>query len=268
MRRARSTNFLGTVTPAAGGAPVSVPDSRLPWRASLAPAPARSRAASRARVAGDRSGGVANVPATDDLGALEQAVKGCTACDLYKHATQAVFGRGPRDARLVLVGEQPGDQEDRQGAPFVGPAGEVLDRALAEAGLDRAQIYVTNVVKHFKFVLRGKRRIHEKPGSTEVAACRPWLDAELSSIRPDVLLCLGATAATTIFGKDFRLLKQRGQWLRTSSGLRAMATIHPSAVLRGPDESAQEALYAMLLEDLRAAAAPLGVRRPPGAAPS
>jgi DNA polymerase len=230
---------------------------------------ARSRAeAAHARSAGGGrgSGAVgASVPATEDLGALAQAAKGCTACDLYKHATQVVFGRGPRAARVVLVGEQPGDQEDRQGAPFVGPAGEVLDRALAEANLDRGQIYVTNVVKHFKFVQRGKRRIHEKPGSTEVAACRPWLDAELSSIRPDVLVCLGATAANAIFGRDFRLLKQRGQWLRTPTGLRALATIHPSAVLRGPDEAAQAQLYAMLVEDLGTVAAALGRADAPGA---
>jgi len=231
--------------------------------------PTRPRAgASRAHVAGGRGAAPAAVPATADLGELAEAVKGCTACDLYKHATQPVFGRGPRDARLVLVGEQPGDQEDRQGLPFVGPAGEVLDRALADAGIDRARIYVTNAVKHFKFVLRGKRRIHEKPGSTEVAACRPWLDAELASIRPDVLLCLGATAATAMFGKEFRLLKQRGQWLRTPGGLRAMATIHPSAVLRGPDEAAQGALYAMLVGDLRAAAAALGRGQPKGTAAS
>jgi DNA polymerase len=176
-----------------------------------------------------------------------------------------VFGRGPRDARLMLVGEQPGDQEDRQGAPFVGPAGEVLDRALAEVGLDRARIYVTNVVKHFKFVLRGKRRIHEKPRTTEVVACRPWLDAEVAAIRPELLVCLGATAASAILGPQFRLLKQRGQFLQTSSGLRALATIHPSAVLRGPDEEGKAKLYAMLVEDLRTVAAALGGASSPSA---
>jgi DNA polymerase len=194
------------------------------------------------------------VPETSDLGALNQAAARCQGCDLYRHATQAVFGQGSRESRLVLVGEQPGDQEDRQGLPFVGPAGEVLDRALAEAGIDRTTVYVTNAVKHFKFTERGKRRIHEKPSSAEVAACRPWLEAELRAIEPDVILCLGATAAGSLIGPKFRLLAQHGQHFDSPFARRITATIHPSAVLRGPDEAAKAKLYAMLVDDLRAAA--------------
>ena len=201
------------------------------------------------------------MPDTNDLGELARAARECTGCDLYRHATQTVFGAGPRDARMVLVGEQPGDQEDRQGAPFVGPAGLVLDQALAAVGLDRSRLYVTNAVKHFKFVERGRRRIHDKPRYSEVTACRPWLTAELAAIRPALLVCLGATAASAVFGPQFRLLKQRGQVIETESGLPALATIHPSAVLRGPDDAGKARLYAMLVDDLRAAAAAVETRR-------
>src|SRR5262249_26570392 len=149
------------------------------------------------------------VPAGGDLDALKQAATRCEGCDLFRHATQMVFGRGPADARIVLVGEQPGDQEDLKGAPFVGPAGEVLERALGEAGLDRERLYVTNAVKHFKFVARGKRRIHQTPRLTEVAACRPWVEAELRVIKPASLVCLGATAARSLLGADFRLMRDR-----------------------------------------------------------
>src|SRR5215471_12999208 len=147
------------------------------------------------------------VPSAADLGELASAAASCTACELYKRATQVVFGRGPANAQLLLVGEQPGDQEDLQGAPFVGPAGEVLDRALADVGLDRQSVYVTNAVKHFKFETRGKRRIHQTPRASEIAACRPWLEAELAAIKPDVLVCLGATAAKVIFGDQFRITR-------------------------------------------------------------
>lgn len=195
------------------------------------------------------------VPAGASLPELHEAAKRCTGCELYRYATQMVFGRGPVDARVVLVGEQPGDQEDLKGAPFVGPAGEVLDRALGEAGLPRERIYVTNAVKHFKFVERGKRRIHQTPRLAEIAACRPWLEAELGVIHPEILVALGATAARAIFGPDFRLLKQRGQFLATRWTPKTLATLHPSAVLRGQDEAEKGRLYGMLLEDLRVVAA-------------
>jgi uracil-DNA glycosylase family protein len=191
------------------------------------------------------------VPAGASLDDLRAAAPRCQGCELYRHATQVVFGRGPADARIVLVGEQPGDQEDLTGAPFVGPAGEVLDRALAEAGIDRQQLYVTNAVKHFSFVQRGKRRIHQTPRAPELAACRPWLEAELEVIRPAVLGALGATAARAIFGPDFRLLKQRGQFLATRWASKTIATLHPSAVLRGQDDAEQARLYAMLRDDLK-----------------
>lgn len=196
------------------------------------------------------------VPQTSDLATLREAAAACRGCDLYRDATQTVFGQGPPDARLVLVGEQPGDQEDRRGAPFVGPAGEVLDRALLEAGLDRAQVYVTNAVKHFKFVIqRGGRRIHQTPRQLEIGACRPWLEAELSVIHPELLLCLGATASKALLGADFRLMKERGRFIAgTPWAPKVMATLHPSAVLRGDTPGAQEALYGLLLEDLRAVA--------------
>jgi uracil-DNA glycosylase family protein len=196
-------------------------------------------------------GAASFVPAGATLDDLRAAARQCTGCDLHRAATQTVFGRGPTDARIVLVGEQPGDQEDLRGAPFVGPAGEVLDRALAEIGLARDRIYVTNVVKHFSFVERGKRRIHQKPRASEVMACRPWLEAELAVIGPDILVCLGATAAGALLGPDFRLMRERGRFARTRWAPRTLATIHPSAVLRGEDEAAQARLYQMLVEDLR-----------------
>src|SRR2546428_11189425 len=163
-----------------------------------------------------QGGGAASfVPAGADLTTLTAAAKRCQGCALYRDATQTVFGRGPGDARLVLVGEQPGDQEDRRDAPFVGPAGEVLDRALGEAGLDREDVYVTNAVKHFKFVMRGTRRIHQTPRLSEIAACRPWMEAEVAALKPEVLVCLGATAARAIVGADFRLLRARRRFLPT-----------------------------------------------------
>jgi DNA polymerase len=155
---------------------------------------------------------------------------------------------------MALVGEQPGDQEDRQGAPFVGPAGEVLDRALAEIGLARERFYVTNVVKHFKFIERGKRRIHQTPQAAEIGACRPWLEAELALVKPETLVCLGATAARALLGGNFRIMRDRGRWVESRWAPRTMATLHPSAVLRGEDEAAQARLYAMLVDDLRHAA--------------
>jgi uracil-DNA glycosylase len=194
------------------------------------------------------------VPAGADLAGLRQAASRCTGCDLYRHATRTVFGQGPADARIVLVGEQPGDQEDRRGAPFVGPAGEVLDRALAEVGLARERLYVTNAVKHFKFVDRGRRRIHQTPHAAELAACRPWLEAELAVVRPGVVVCLGATAARALLGPEFRLMRERGRFIPTRWAARTIATLHPSAVLRGADEGAQANLYRILVEDLRTVA--------------
>jgi uracil-DNA glycosylase family protein len=211
------------------------------------------QADARAVLALEQSGGGAApfVPPGASLDELRAAAAGCQGCELYRHATQTVFGRGPVDARIVLVGEQPGDQEDLKGAPFGGPAGEVLDRALSEVGLDRQRVYVTNAVKHFKFVERGKRRIHETPRAPELAACRPWLEAELEIIKPAVLGVLGATAARAIFGPEFRLLRQRGQFLATRWSDKTIATLHPSAVLRGQDDAEQARLYAMLRDDLR-----------------
>ena len=198
-------------------------------------------------------GAAAFVPAGADLVELAAAARRCEGCPLHREATQAVFGRGPRDAPVVLVGEQPGDQEDLQGAPFVGPAGEVLDRALAEAAIDRQRVYVTNAVKHFKFVMRGKRRIHQTPRLPEIVACRPWVEAELALVKPRTLVCLGATAARSLLGPDFRLMRDRGRVFPSRWAARTLATFHPSAVLRGEDDGAKEHLYRTLVGDLRLA---------------
>ncbi len=203
------------------------------------------------------SGASSFVPQTSDLDELRRTAASCRGCDLYRDATQTVFGRGPASARAVLVGEAPGDQEDLQGAPFVGPAGEVLDRALTEAALPREEVYVTNVVKHFKFVRTAKRRIHQTPGSVEIGACRPWLEAELSAIRPEILVCLGATASKALLGSEFRLMKERGRFLQTPWAPKLLATLHPSAVLRAEDTAGQERLYGLLLTDLRLVAGEL-----------
>jgi DNA polymerase len=191
------------------------------------------------------------VPGGTSIEAVRAAAARCAGCDLSRHATQTVFSRGPADARIALVGEQPGDHEDLKGAPFVGPAGEVLDRALAEVGLARDTLYVTNAVKHFKFTPRGKRRIHQTPGPADLAACRPWIEAELELVRPEVLVCLGATAARALIGPAFRLMQQRGIFLETRWSTRTIATFHPSAVLRGQDDAEQARLYGMLRDDLR-----------------
>jgi uracil-DNA glycosylase len=187
---------------------------------------------------------------------LREAAAACTDCDLYKDATQTVFGEGPVTAELMLVGEQPGDQEDLQGHPFVGPAGRVLARALEDAGIDQQQAYVTNAVKHFKFTLRGKRRIHSKPNAVQIRACRQWLDAELAVIDPKVIVCLGATAAQALIGSGFRVTRQRGEvfgWPDGDPQRRIMATIHPSAILRMDDADRDEAM-ADFVADLRIAA--------------
>jgi uracil-DNA glycosylase len=168
----------------------------------------------------------------ESLQALREAAAGCRACPLWKTGTQTVFGEGTARATVMLVGEQPGDQEDQAGRPFVGPAGRLLDEALEAAGIDRKAAYVTNVVKHFKWEARGKRRIHAKPAWSEIAACRPWLDGELEAVRPAVLVCLGATAAQALLGRQFRVTKQRGTWIESDLAQHVTATIHPSAILR------------------------------------
>ncbi len=196
---------------------------------------------------------LADVPETSSLTTLRAAAAHCTACPLYKNATQTVFGEGRKGAALMLLGEQPGDREDLSGKPFVGPAGNILNRALEEAGIDRNAVYVTNAVKHFKWEARGKRRIHQKPSSRDLAACRPWLEAELRVVRPGVLVCLGATAAQAIFGSGFRVTRERGKLLRSQLAPRVVATVHPSSLLRQPDEESRRREYALFVEDLRVA---------------
>jgi uracil-DNA glycosylase len=195
----------------------------------------------------------APVPETSSLTALEKAARTCTACHLYKRATQTVFGEGPKSATFMLLGEQPGDQEDLAGKPFVGPAGKLLDRALEEAGIKRGEVYVTNTVKHFKWEPRGKRRIHQKPNSREIAACRPWLEAELRLVRPELLICLGATAAQAVLGPSFRVTRERGKVLESELAPRVLATVHPSSLLRQPDEESRKREYASFVADLRIA---------------
>ena len=202
------------------------------------------------------------VPESTSLKTLRVAAQECRGCDLYKTATQAVFGAGPKRARLMFIGEQPGDQEDRQGKPFVGPAGALLVKALDDAGIPRDQVYLTNAVKHFKWEPRGKRRIHMKPRASEVKACRPWLEAELRAVQPAIVVCLGATAAQSLFGASFKLMQQRGQVLPTSLAPRVVATIHPSAVLRAPDSEGRKLAYDSLVADLKAAAKALRSVRP------
>jgi DNA polymerase len=190
------------------------------------------------------------IPERPTLPRLRAAASDCTACDLYKRATQTVFGEGERTARAILLGEQPGDAEDKAGRPFVGPAGKLLDRALEEAGIDRNLVYVTNVVKHFKWTPRGKRRLHEKPNAREIAACRPWLDAEIAVVRPRVLVCLGATAAQALLGKSFRVTQMRGQILASELAEAILATVHPSSILRAPDDDTRRREMKLFVRDL------------------
>ncbi len=194
----------------------------------------------------------AYVPDTRSLPKLREAAVVCHGCELWRAATQTVFGAGTRNAEVMFVGEQPGDQEDQQGRPFVGPAGRMLDKALEEVGIDRTRVYVTNAVKHFKWQPRGKRRIHQKPNWTEMTACRPWLDAELAAVQPRVLVCLGATAAQSLLGRQFRVTKQRGEPVDSPLAEIVLATIHPSAILRSDD---REREYAGFVADLRTVAA-------------
>jgi uracil-DNA glycosylase family protein len=205
------------------------------------------------------------LPERRTLDALRDAACGCRGCDLWKPATQTVFGEGPQDATFVLVGEVPGDKEDRAGRPFVGPAGRELDKALEAAGIDRAETYVTNAVKHFRFEERGKRRIHQKPDAKQIKACRPWLAAELDALRPEVLVLLGATAAKSLLGSAFKLMAERGRPLDSDLTAVVVATIHPSSILRGRDGEARQTQRDMLIEDLRVAAQ--AIDRPRAAAP-
>lgn len=194
------------------------------------------------------------VPERPSLSRLREAAAGCRACPLWKTGTQTVFGEGLTKAEIVFVGEQPGDREDREGRPFVGPAGRVLDEALDEVGIDRRLAYVTNAVKHFKWEGRGKRRIHQKPNAEELAACRPWLAAELSVLDPQVLVALGATAAQSLLGRSFRVTKQRGVPVESEFAPNVVATVHPSSILRAPDEGARREAYAAFVADLRVVA--------------
>jgi uracil-DNA glycosylase len=194
------------------------------------------------------------IAVTPTLAGLAKLAQNCKACDLWKRATQTVFGEGQPNSKVMFIGEVPGDREDREGKPFVGPAGNLLDKALAEAGIDRSVVYVTNAVKHFNWEERGKRRIHKKPRASEIAACRPWLDAEIERLGPEVIVCLGATAAQAILGKDFRVTKHRGEFVESALAPHVTATIHPSAILRAPDEASRHEEMERFVDDLKAIA--------------
>ena len=197
------------------------------------------------------------IPVHPTLESVRAAAATCQACDLYKRGTQTVFGEGPQRAQIMMVGEQPGDAEDIAGHPFVGPAGRLLDRALEEAGIDRAVVYVTNVVKHFKWEPRGKRRIHAKPNGAEIAACRPWLETEIALVKPRILVCLGATAAQALLGRAFKVSKQRGEFVSSSLAPRVTATVHPSSILRAPDDESRRTEMQRFVEDLKRVGAEL-----------
>ena len=211
---------------------------------------------------GETESAATYVPERPTLPRLRKAAAGCRGCHLWERGTQTVFGEGARDAGVMLVGEQPGDQEDLAGKPFVGPAGRILDQALEEAGIDRRHAYVTNVVKHFKWQPRGKRRIHQKPSWSEMVACQPWLEAELEVVEPDVVVCLGATAAQALIGRDFRVSRQRGELVDSPLARYVLATVHPSSILRQRDDASREAEYAAFVEDLRVVPPLLNGRSP------
>ena len=191
------------------------------------------------------------IPREHTLPALRAAAANCKACGLWKLGTQTVFGEGHSTARVMMVGEQPGDKEDIEGRPFVGPAGAVLDRALAAAGIERGEVYVTNIVKHFKWEPRGKRRIHKKPNALEINACRPWLEAEIDAIKPQIVVLLGATAAQGILGRQFRVTQHRGEWIESEIAPSVMATVHPSSILRAPDDDSRDEEMSKLIADLK-----------------
>jgi DNA polymerase len=191
------------------------------------------------------------IPDRPTIASTRDAARDCEACDLYQLGTQTVFGEGARRAELMFVGEQPGDQEDVVGRPFVGPAGKLLDRALEDAGIDRATVYVTNVVKHFKWEPRGKRRIHKKPNAIEISACRPWLDTEIQLVKPRALVCLGATAAQALLGRAFKVTQPRGEFVASTLAPRVLATVHPSSLLRAPDDETRRRETRRFVDDLR-----------------
>ncbi len=207
------------------------------------------------------------IPPRPSLPALREAARGCRACPLWERGTQTVFGAGPARAELMLVGEQPGNEEDLAGAPFVGPAGRLLDRALHAAGIDRRQVYATNAVKHFKWEQRGKRRIHQKPSAGEVRACQPWLAAELAVVRPRAVICLGATAAQALLGRGFRVTERRGEPVPSPLAPVVMATVHPSSILRAPDDATRRAELERFVEELARVAALLSAARETPASP-
>jgi uracil-DNA glycosylase family protein len=194
------------------------------------------------------------IPDRPSIPKVRDVARDCKACDLYKRGTQTVFGEGPSRADVMMVGEQPGDAEDLAGHPFVGPAGKLLDRALEEAGIDRARVYVTNVVKHFKWEPRGKRRLHAKPNAKEIGACKPWLDTEIALVRPRVIVCLGATAAQALLGRGFKVTQQRGTFVPSALAPRVTATVHPSSILRAPDDESRRAEMAEFVKDLKTVA--------------
>ena len=201
------------------------------------------------------------IPPSPTLKTLHEAAVQCRACDLWKLGTQTVFGEGSATARVMMVGEQPGDKEDLQGRPFVGPAGGILDKALVAAGINRNDVYVTNIVKHFKWEPRGKRRLHKKPNALEISACRPWLEAEIKAVKPEVVVLLGATAAQGIMGNQFRVTKQRGQWVQSNIAPLVLATVHPSSILRAPDDDARHEEMRKFVADLKKVAVQLQQRR-------
>lgn len=203
----------------------------------------------------------APIPGKLTLPALRAAAANCKACDLWKLGTQTVFGEGRASARVMLVGEQPGDKEDLQGRPFVGPAGAVLDKALVAAGIDRTDVYVTNIVKHFKWEPRGKRRLHKKPNALEISACRPWLDAEIKVVKPEIVVLLGATAAQGVMGRQFRVTQQRGHWMQSNIAPLVMATVHPSSILRAPGDDSRHEEMRKFVDDLKKVAVQLQQRR-------
>lgn len=190
------------------------------------------------------------LPDSKNLDSLREAAAGCRGCELWEPATQTVFGEGAAHATVMLIGEQPGDREDEEGHPFVGPAGRILNEGLQAAGIDPKRVYITNAVKHFRFTRRGKRRLHEKPNAHQVRACRPWLEAEIETVKPRLLVLLGATAAQSLMGPTFRVTQHRGTVMPTPIGVQAVATVHPSSVLRAPDDAARAAAMAAFIEDL------------------
>jgi uracil-DNA glycosylase len=204
-----------------------------------------------ARLATAFPGAQVFLPKQQTFPRLREALQTCEGCDLFRHATQGVFGEGPATTRLLFIGEQPGNEEDVQGRPFVGPAGRILDKALEEAGINRKELYVTNAVKHFKFEERGKRRLHKKPSSSEVNACRPWLEAEVQLVKPRIIVCLGATAAQSLLGSKFRLTQDRGNPIAHPWAQHVVATIHPSAILRIPDSAERHSEFERLVADFR-----------------